>query len=207
MPESTTETVTVTETALEKINGLRAGEDDAEGLGLRIEITGVRGADYTYDLAFELLAETDPSDIRIDAGSGLTVVVPEKDLAKLNGSTLDLPSNGEQPGLVLRNPNRPDVGPGSELDLSGSVVEQVEEVLSKRINPSIAAHGGFANLVKVEGDTAFVLLGGGCQGCGMASATVQAGIESTLKELVPAINNVIDATDHESGENPYYAQA
>ena len=80
-------------------------------------------------------------------------------------------------------------------------------MLTKRINPSIAAHGGFANLVRVEGDTAFVLLGGGCQGCGMAAATVQAGIEKTLKDMVPAINNVIDATDHASGENPYFAQA
>lgn len=206
MSENVVPTVVVTEAALEKINGLRAGEQDADRLGLRIEITGVRGADYAYDLAFEVLDESDPGDIQIDAG-GLTVVVPERDMSKLSGATLDLPSNPDQPGLVLRNPNRPDVGPDSTLDLSGSVEEQVREVLTKRINPSIAAHGGFADLMRVEGDTAFVKLGGGCQGCGMASATVTAGIETTLKDLVPAINHVVDATDHDSGTNPYYAQA
>ena len=67
-------------------------------------------------------------------------------------------------------------------DASGTVEEQINEVLLKRINPSIAAHGGFAELIRVEGNTALVKLGGGCQVCGMANATVTAGIEKTLRE-------------------------
>ena len=199
--------VIVTDTALEKIIGLRAGEQDAEKLALRIEVTGVQGVDYTYDLAFELLDEADTDDLPFHAGDGLTVLVPERDLSKLDGATLDLPSNGNQPGLVLRNPNRPDLGPNSQLDMSGSVEDQINEVLLKRINPSIAAHGGYAELVRVEGSTALVKLGGGCQGCGMANATVTAGIEKTLRELVSDIEHVLDITDHESGDNPYFAQA
>lgn len=197
----------VSDTALEKILELRAGEQDAEGLALRIEVTGVQGVDYTYDLAFELLEEADADDQPFHVGSGLTVLIPERDLGKLDGATLDLPSSANQPGLVLRNPNRPDLGPNSQLDLSGSVEEQINEVLLKRINPSIAAHGGFAELVRVEGNTALVKLGGGCQGCGMANATVTAGIEKTLKELVTEIEHVLDITDHQSGENPYFANA
>ena len=199
--------VIVTDTALEKIIGLRAGEQDAEKLALRIEVTGVQGVDYTYDLAFELLDEADTDDLPFHVGDGLTVLVPERDMSKLDGATLDLPSNGNQPGLVLRNPNRPDLGPNSQLDMSGSVEDQINEVLLKRINPSIAAHGGYAELVRVEGATALVKLGGGCQGCGMANATVTAGIEKTLRELVPDIDHVLDITDHESGDNPYFAQA
>ena len=197
----------VTDTALEKILELRSGEQDAEGLALRIEVTGVQGVDYTYDLAFELLDEADTDDLPFHVGGGLTVLIPERDISKLDGATLDLPSNANQPGLVLRNPNRPDLGPNSQLDMSGTVEEQIHEVLLKRINPSIAAHGGFAELVRVEGNTALVKLGGGCQGCGMANATVTAGIEKTLRELVPEIEHVLDITDHESGENPYFANA
>jgi len=199
--------VTVTEPALEKILGLRSSEQDADKLALRIEVTGVHGVDYTYDLAFELLDEADPTDQPFHVGGGLTVLVPDKDLSKLDGAALDLPSNGNQPGLVLRNPNRPDLGPNSQLDMSGTIEEQINEVLLKRINPSIAAHGGFAELVRVDGNTALVKLGGGCQGCGMANATVTAGIEKTLCELVPEIEHVLDITDHESGENPYFANA
>ena len=199
--------VTVSEPALEKILGLRESEQDADKLALRIEVTGVHGVDYTYDLAFELLDEADPTDQPFHVGGGLTVLVPEKDVTKLDGATLDLPSSANQPGLVLRNPNRPDLGPNSQLDLSGTVEEQINEVLLKRINPSIAAHGGFAELIRVEGNTALVKLGGGCQGCGMANATVTAGIEKTLREFVPEIEHVLDITDHESGENPYFANA
>ncbi len=50
-----------------------------------------------------------------------------------------------------------------------------------------------------------VRLGGGCQGCGMAKATVTAGIEQTIVEQIPSITQVVDVTDHRSGENPYFA--
>lgn len=184
---------------------LRANETDAELLGLRVEVTGTHGVDYTYDLAFELLSEGDEFDIPVPVGDGLTVLISDRDSSKLDGATLDVPSNQHQSGLVLRNPNRPDLGPNAVLELSGTIAENVQEVLDKRINPSIAAHGGFAELVAVEGDTAVIRLGGGCQGCGMANATITAGIEKTLRELISDISHVVDVTDHASGENPYFS--
>ena len=204
MMEARRETFDVSPAALEKVIELRNGEVDGDQLALRIEVTGAQGVDYTYDLAFELLAEADPADVPFAVGGGLTVLIPDRDVAKLDGASLDLPSNPNQPGLVLRNPNRPDLGPNAQLDLDGSVEDNVREVLTKRINPSIAAHGGFAELVAVEDDTVIVQLGGGCQGCGMANATVTAGIERTLRELIPEIERVVDLTDHASGENPYF---
>ena len=204
MMETRRETFEVAPDALSKVIELRNSEVDGDQLALRIEVTGAQGVDYIYDLAFELLAEADASDVPFAVGKGLTVLIPDRDVAKLNGASLDLPSNSNQPGLVLRNPNRPDLGPNAALDLDGTIEDNVREVLTKRINPSIAAHGGFAELVSVEGDTVVVKLGGGCQGCGMANATVTAGIERTLRELIPEIERVVDLTDHASGENPYF---
>ncbi|WP_419552114.1 NifU family protein [Candidatus Poriferisodalis sp.] len=204
MMETRRETFAVAPDALSKVIELRNSEVDGDQLALRIEVTGAQGVDYTYDLAFELLAEADAADVPFAVGNGLTVLIPDRDVAKLDGASLDLPSNSNQPGLVLRNPNRPDLGPNAALDLDGTVEDNVREVLTKRINPSIAAHGGFAELVSVEGDTVVVKLGGGCQGCGMANATVTAGIERTLRELIPEIERVVDLTDHASGENPYF---
>ena len=197
--------ISVTETALEKVLELRAGEEDANELALRIEVVGIQGVDYSYDLAFEVLSEADSEDVPTHVGGGLTVLVPGRDAPKLEGATLDVPSSSGQAGLVLRNPNRPDLGPNATLDLDGSIEEQVQEVLVKRINPSIAAHGGYAELVRVEGSTVLIKLGGGCQGCGMANATVTAGIEKTLTELLDGVDHVLDITDHTSGENPYFA--
>ncbi len=195
--------LSITDDALSKILELRSGEDDAEALGLRIEVTGVRGVDYTYDLAFEVIDEREQSDVVVDAG--LPVILPVDDVEKLQGATLDLPSTAGQPGLVLRNPNRPTLPDPEDLELTGEVADDVRALLEQRINPAIAAHGGFAELVGVEGGDVYVRLGGGCQGCAMSRATVAAGIEQTLKEHLPAVKQVIDVTDHTSGENPYYS--
>ena len=89
-------------------------------------------------------------------------------------------------------------------DLSGEVAQRVLQVLEEQVNPAIAAHGGRADLVAVEKEIAYLRLGGGCQGCGMADVTLKQGIEAMIKEAVPSIQAVLDATDHASGTNPYY---
>jgi Fe/S biogenesis protein NfuA len=80
-------------------------------------------------------------------------------------------------------------------------------VLTEHVGPAIAAHGGTAELVAVEGDTAYVRLGGGCVGCGMAAVTLTQGISVAITQAVPEIANVVDVTDHASGTNPYYEAA
>ena len=71
-----------------------------------------------------------------------------------------------------------------------------------------AAHGGgMKPLVAVEDDTAYLRLGGGCVGCGMAAVTLTQGISVAIKQAVPEILNVVDVTDHASGTNPYYEAA
>jgi Fe/S biogenesis protein NfuA len=91
--------------------------------------------------------------------------------------------------------------------LEGEVDERVTTVLEVIINPSIASHGGRADLVAVEDGIAYLRLSGGCQGCGMASVTLSQGIEVALREHVPEIERVVDVTDHAGGSNPYYQPA
>ena len=82
--------------------------------------------------------------------------------------------------------------------------KSIQTVLDERINPAVASHGGHISLIDVQGDIAYVRLEGGCQGCGMADATLKQGIETEIREAVPAINQVLDVTDHAGGTNPYY---
>ena len=139
------------------------------------------------------------------AGLRLTVIVPAASVDRLRGATLDLPSVPGQGGLVIRNPNRPnplgDIGP---LELTGDTAHKVQQLLTERINPALASHGGYAELVGVEGATAYVTMGGGCQGCSMSAATLQQGIQKAILEAIPEITDVVDATDHQAGDNPYY---
>ena len=81
---------------------------------------------------------------------------------------------------------------------------KVWQVLQTEINPSVAAHGGHVKLIDVQGNTVYLQLGGGCQGCGMADVTLKQGIETAIRFAVPEVGDILDSTDHAAGRNPYY---
>jgi Fe/S biogenesis protein NfuA len=207
---------TVTDKAKRNVLKIRADEDNGDSLALWIEIVGARGGEYAYDLYFDVPEKATGGDVVVDAGDGLSVVLAASSVENLAGATLDMSRDLLNPGMVITNPNRPPMAPspGSPTidlpdpsELTGTVEERVRYVLDRHINPSIAAHGGTAELVAVEDDTAYVRLGGGCVGCGMAAVTLSQGITVSIKQAVPEIANVIDTTDHASGTNPYYEAA
>jgi Fe/S biogenesis protein NfuA len=200
-----------TDAAVAMVSELRASEDDQESLALWIEITGTNGNAYSYDMYFQPVADAQPADWSGLQGD-LKIVVPADSIANMTGAVLDVNSDGGETGMVIINPNQPPVvaSPamtGPPADLSGDVAQRVLQVLEAQINPSIAAHGGRADLVAVQEDAAYLRLSGGCAGCGMATVTLSQGIEVALRESVPEITKVIDVTDHASGTNPYYEAA
>jgi Fe/S biogenesis protein NfuA len=81
---------------------------------------------------------------------------------------------------------------------------RVQELIESMINPAVAGHGGFVELVDVQDNRVYLQMGGGCQGCGAADVTLKQGIERLIKEEIPEITEVLDATDHSAGSNPYY---
>jgi len=138
----------------------------------------------------------------------LSIVLGAESIEKLVGATLDFTSAG----MVMQNPNKP-APPAArrpdmpEPDLSSPIAQRVVAVLEEQINPAIASHGGRADLVAVEDGAAYLRLSGGCQGCGMAAATLSQGIEVAILEEITEIDRVIDVTDHASGANPYFEAA
>jgi Fe/S biogenesis protein NfuA len=194
----------ITEAALAKVIEIRGAEDDPESLCLWIEVTGANGVDYTYDLSFEAIADLEPTDHREPIGE-LVVAIPTGSLEQLRGATLDLPAAAGQGGLVLRNPNRPNPLLGVDLELTGDLAEKITQLLEQSINPSLASHGGYAELVGVDDTRVFLKMGGGCQGCSMSAATLVEGIQVAIKEALPEVTEIIDATDHAAGENPFYS--
>ena len=89
--------------------------------------------------------------------------------------------------------------------MSGPLPVKVQAVLDQAVNPALASHGGYATLVGVEEETkVYVTMGGGCQGCAASAMTLRDGIRTMLMDALPEITDVIDATDHSAGENPFY---
>jgi Fe/S biogenesis protein NfuA len=199
--------IQLSDRAREKVEGFRAGVEDAGDQAMWVEVTGVHRGEFTYNLSLKPAAQAGADASVLDFG-GLTVVVPAGDVEALRGAEIDWSDDLMAGGLMVKNPNRPaiDVGEASPTGLTGDVASRVAQVIDGQINPAIAQHGGMARLVGVEDGTAFVRLGGGCQGCGMASVTLDQGIESAILQAVPEIRRVVDVTDHAAGENPYFEQ-
>jgi Fe/S biogenesis protein NfuA len=183
----------------------RAAEPGGDELALRIEVVGANASDYLYELTFAPVGEAGPDDA-LGYSDELPVLVPAPSMDKLRGASLD---NVEPTGLMLRNPNRPAAtpaaaGPREPVHLEGSVAERLQQLLDGEINPMLASHGGFAAVDRVEGETAYMIMGGGCQGCGLAQLTLTEGIKATVEDRIPEISEVVDVTDHAAGDNPYY---
>ncbi len=121
-------------------------------------------------------------------------------LAKKVGQTLrDLLMSGLP--LVMGEP----VGEANQdINDDERIRAMVESILVQQINPGLAGHGGFVQVTDIKEGVASVCRGGGCQGCGLANETLRGTVEVALKKAVPGLKAVVDATDHASGENPYY---
>ncbi|HEY6931000.1 MAG TPA: NifU family protein [Thermoanaerobaculia bacterium] len=94
-----------------------------------------------------------------------------------------------------------------ELPSEGDLKWAISELLDREINPAVAQHGGYVELIDVKKNNVFIRLGGGCQGCGAADVTLKQGIEKAIRNLAPRVGEILDTTDHASGRNPYYAPA
>jgi Fe/S biogenesis protein NfuA len=198
--------LTIEPDALTQIVAIRDNEPGDDEYGLLMEITGIKGTDFAYDLSFVPVADAGPEDI-VERHGDLAVLLREKDRTELTGAVLKIGSRG----LAIDNPNSPSPLAGSEPPpgtLEGPLADQVQQLLEQSINPGIAMHGGAARLVSVdEQNYVYVQLTGGCQGCGLAAVTLKQGIERMILEQIPEVAGVIDVTDHASGTDPYYQSA
>lgn len=198
---SETTVLSIAPDALEMIRQLRDNEPGDEEFALSIEVTGFKGPQFSYELAFVPLADMADNWVE-ERHDDLAVIFPKADTGKLDGAALEL----TEQGLAMNNPNSP-APPTMEApsgDLEGPLVERVQQVLTEQVNPAIASHGGGAELVSVDGTIAYLRLFGGCQGCGLAQVTLKQGIERIILESIPELSQVVDVTDHASGEDPYY---
>jgi Fe/S biogenesis protein NfuA len=187
--------IRITDMAKSKVlEALRAGNQ--EGGALRVAITGPgRGpGGFGYELELVEAGERTPGDREVDA-DGLPILVDGESAAKLEGAVVDYVEDEWESGFKIENPNSIWEDPVSIA---------VQKLLDDNINPAVAGHGGFVQLIDVKENKVYLQMGGGCQGCGAADVTLKSGIERLIKEEIPEIEEVLDTTDHESGSNPYY---
>jgi len=187
-------TLTVTDAAADKIRAAKTSEG-RDNVALRV-MAREDGAKFRYELKLVDTdsKEADDSVIHLD---GIDIYLDRESVPRLARATLDYVEDISGSGLKFDNPNQTTL---ARNPLAG----RVQEVLDDRVNPGLAAHGGVVSLVDIQGDRVVLSFGGGCQGCGMADVTLKEGVSAQLKQQIPEISEVVDATDHAAGENPYY---
>lgn len=171
---------------------------DAEGFAehaLRVAAVRLTPSRLQYDLAFESLSDRQESDHEVSVGR-LTLWVDAQSASLLGGATVDYVDGLDGTGFRFDNPNE-------RKSFDDPTATALQTLFEQEVNPAIAAHGGFVELVDYREQTAYVLMGGGCQGCGMAAMTLREGIETQVRERFPEIQRIVDATDHAAGTNPY----
>jgi len=188
-------------------------EPEPESLALWLEVRGVQAGAFVYDLFFQAASDAADEDGVFDDGD-VRVVVPAGSVDRLRGARLEWSEDGEG-GLVLVNPNLPALEESAPsippevlaAGITGPLALRIINVLEEAVNPSIASHGGRADLLALDAEEgiAYLRLSGGCQGCAMSQMTLKQGIETTLLEEVPELTRVVDVTDHGGGENPFYS--
>ena len=211
--QTTTPVVSLTPEANRIVREALDQEPDPASLSLWLEVRGVNAGAFIYDLFFQATSDAADDDA-VYAEGDVTVVVPAGSVDRLRGARLEWSEDGDG-GLVLVNPNTPTIeeaSPGVPPEvlaqgITGHLAQRVVNVLEQAVNPSIASHGGRADLIGLneEDGTAYLRLSGGCQGCAMSQMTLKQGIETTLLEEVPELTKVVDVTDHGGGENPFYS--
>lgn len=175
-------------------------EQETDPLAVRVEVLDSSPLAPKYDLSLIAEDERAQSDHVFDAG-GFEVVIPSDSAELLEGSTVDWVESMEGSGFKVDSPSLRPIGIDAP---TGGLADQVRHVIDLQINPSIAAHGGEINLVDVRDTVVYLEMSGGCQGCGMAAATLSQGVRRILTEALPQITDIQDVTNHGAGTNPYY---
>lgn len=154
-------------------------------------------------------AELSPLATRLFEIPGIATVLISHNAITLTKAVPD-PWNivGPAVGQAIRahvGSGEPSVDPSliEKIPPTEEIRERVEKVIREEIQPSVAQHGGSVNVVDVKDNIVLLQLGGGCQGCSSATATLKFGVEAAIRRAVPEVGEIVDTTDHNSGDNPY----
>lgn len=133
--------------------------------------------------------------------NGFRAWIEGKSIPYLVDAAVDFQEDRMGGQLTIKAPNArvPNVSPDSPIE------DRINYVLYNEINPGLAAHGGQVSLIEVlDGKTAVLEFGGGCQGCAAIDITLKHSVETSLLEQIPDLESIEDVTDHTNRENAYF---
>jgi len=174
-------------------------QQDEKDLGLKVDVE--KAGTPVATVTFNFCIKSDlPDSYQEFPYVGFSAFIDESNNQYLSDSHVALKIDGTNKKLTITAPNAKGEAPKDDAPLQ----EKVLFTIVTEVNPSLASHGGFVDLVEITKKNEVVLnFGGGCQGCSSVNLTLKDGVEKQLKALYPEISAVLDATDHSYKENAY----
>lgn len=68
---------------------------------------------------------------------------------------------------------------------------KIKSIINK-LRPYLISDGGNIDFIKYEENIVYIKMNGACANCNMLDFTLKEGIESTIKEEVPSVKEVIN---------------
>ncbi len=166
----------------------RPGDRDARLVAALEELDGVAAADLAENVAM----------VRKDAAAAWNTLVPA--IAATIRTHVAAGPTGE--------PVKPEDEPAAGGPRSSeAVLRLARELVESQFNPAIASHGGEIRVIDFGDGQLHVEMLGGCQGCAASQMTLRQGLTSLIRQHLPEVRDIVDATDHAAGASPYYAKA
>ncbi len=174
-------------------------QQDEKDLGLKVDVE--KAGTPVATVTFNFCIKSDlPDSYQEFPYVGFSAFIDESNNQYLSDSHVALKIDGTNKKLTITAPNAKGEAPKDDAPLE----EKILFTIVTEVNPSLASHGGFVDLVEITKKNEVVLnFGGGCQGCSSVNLTLKDGVEKQLKALYPEISAVLDATDHSYKENAY----
>ena len=200
----TQEIIEITPAAVDKIADLIASRKKGP-LAVRVLLRGrLPGGGFQSEFKFVHLDDKSEDDVIQEAGPFLLYLDPAT-AESIRGALVDFDEERYSTGFHIEYPDQIAAYPEAvRKEFDDPVSQAVQKAINEQVNPAVAGHGGWVALLEVKDDTAYIEMGGGCQGCGLSFMTLKEGIERIIFENVPEIKEVLDVTEHAEGKNPYY---
>ena len=191
--------IEISKSAQAYLRDLLAKQEHAD-VGIRVFVTQPGTPHAETCIAYCRPGEEQPDDLAVQY-EGFAALIEKRSETYLQGAVVDFQEDRMGGQLTIKAPNArvPSVGPDSPME------DRINYVLHNEINPGLASHGGMVTLLEVvDGNTAILQFGGGCQGCSAVDITLKQGVERSLLAQIPGLVAIRDSTDHTVRENAYY---
>jgi Fe/S biogenesis protein NfuA len=191
--------IEISQTAQAYLRDLLAKQDHQD-VGIRVFVSQPGTPQAETCIAYCRPGEEQTDDVPV-AYDGFTAWIEKRSEPYLEGGVVDFQDDRMGGQLTIKAPNArvPSVGPDAPIE------DRINYVLYNEINPGLASHGGQVTLLEViDGNTAVLQFGGGCQGCSAVDITLKQGVERSLLAQIPELVAIRDSTDHSVREHAYY---